>query len=376
MKKIFYIVIIVSVLMISVSTVYSSFMTDITNSAKAGNVNRLNKQLESKRYNNKTLVKALFAAITYNRPKAVAALIKHLDINDNSSFLNESPPLIAAVNYPEVVKVLVEGGANVNKLDYSNRNALSYSVLSQNYDTTEYLLNHGADTNLDGWFNRPINDIESIKQKKIIKLLISKGANLNSELGVSVLTYAIDKEDYELIDLLFKNGCQPQLSKVMSYTIVRNSKMFNYLIEKGLSLDNKYVVDHLDDLTSRGDMEALSYYLNNGPRLDNEQLERLVVDSEVNCSLVLKMLISKGYVFNEETKTHLLTNTAGDRKTDKLEDILNYSKNNKVGGNLLFEKSLIEKVKQNVLAEKKDLAWFDFAGKKKIDKVYDILDKY
>ncbi len=226
MKKLSITVIVLSFIMILSSVVYSQFLTDIVDSAKAGNVKRLTKQLDENSYTSTNIKIALFAAIANHRTEAVSLIIKHVDIKNKDLSLNGFTPLIAAIEYPDIVKILVDGGADVNATSNTAQNALEYAVISRNYDVAEYLLLKGCDPNVNNWFSDPLSNENISKQKKLIRLLVEKGVDLEKELGKKVLASAIEMEDYELVDYLLKSGARYHLPKIFSVSMLPSSKMY------------------------------------------------------------------------------------------------------------------------------------------------------
>lgn len=152
MKKLFISIIILCFITILSSILYSYFFTDIVDSARAGNTKRLTKQLDDKSYTATNLKNALFAAIANHRTQAVSTLIKYVDLNKGNYTPSGDTPLIAALNYPDVVKVLVDGGADLNVPSESNRLPLEYAIINRNYDAAEYLLTKGCNPNINNWF--------------------------------------------------------------------------------------------------------------------------------------------------------------------------------------------------------------------------------
>ncbi|KNY29249.1 ankyrin repeat domain-containing protein [Pseudobacteroides cellulosolvens] len=378
MKKLSITIIVLNFIMILSSAVYSQFLTDIVDSAKAGNVKRLSKQLDENSYTSTNIKIALFAAIANHRTEAVSVIIKHVDLKDRDLTPNDFTPLIAALEYPDIVKILVDGGADVNAPSDSNQSALEYAVINRNYDVAEYLLLKGCDPNINNWFCDPLINENISKQKKLIRLLVEKGVDLEKELGKKVLASAIEMEDYELIDYLLKGGARYHLPKIFSVSMIPSSKMYIYLLEKGVPKEDAHTLSTALYLAAGGKNEALKYYLDHCSKLDESQLKRIYTSAGVNNNFeIIKALLSKGYKIEKETFVRILEDSISRKHFSMFEEILNYSKeSNGTKNEIILDKDTITKIKANVLKLKKEQAWFDFLEKKKYDEAYELLDKY
>lgn len=71
------------------------------------------------------------------------------EINSQDRFGKNVTPLHRAVTSEnfEVVKFLVENGADINRLDSSRKNALHYALIKNNFQITKFLLENGIDCN-------------------------------------------------------------------------------------------------------------------------------------------------------------------------------------------------------------------------------------
>ena len=152
----------------------------------------------------------------------IEAVILYLraGMNPNTRFERGFTPLIFAVEYPEIIKILLRAGANVNLKSYkyksvnnsqeeerlySEETALLWAVYKGNFETVQLLLGNGAiadDTNSYG-------DTALIKaveggEIEIIKELLKYGANphIKNFEGKSPLDIANENSNKEIIQLL------------------------------------------------------------------------------------------------------------------------------------------------------------------------------
>ena len=111
------------------------------------------------------------------------------------------------INY-EICKLLIENGANVNDKDLQGANALIYASTFGNYETVKLLIENGVEINTqnkDGYtalMEAAISDDE-----EIVKLLIENGADINikNNDGKTALDFA-EENDYKNIIELLKNS--------------------------------------------------------------------------------------------------------------------------------------------------------------------------
>jgi len=124
----------------------------------------------------------------------------------NRKWRNESTPLCHAVNVGtiEVVKLLVEAGADVNAEGWP---PLCRAVDENNTAIAEYLIDHGANVNVypvEGW--GPLQETVHISNSiEMVKLLIARGADINSKV-YPVLNSAINQERKDLCEFLIERG--------------------------------------------------------------------------------------------------------------------------------------------------------------------------
>lgn len=166
----------------------------------------------------------------------------------------ELTPLVYATrsNDLESVKALLAAGADVNQVTGYGWSPLLVATQNRYYKLGEYLLDHGADVNLankGGWNplylatdNRNIESGDYPVRKPdmdhldYIKLLISKGANVNARIkdstqtrtvftnqwldenGATAFFRASQSGDVELMKLLLEHGADPKIDTVLHVT--------------------------------------------------------------------------------------------------------------------------------------------------------------
>lgn len=222
--KIFLSILILIFLIFKLKDLLLDLLTPIEEFLKAaenGNLKKI-KSMLNKEVNIKTLINAvdkenntaLILASKFGYIEVVKILIENgADIdarnNENSTALIE-----ASSFYYEVVKLLIENGADINAKDYGGTTALMNASTEDDYINCEIcktLIENGANVNdkdLQG-ANALIYGSTFLKwDLSIIKLLIDSGIEINAQDkdGYTALMEATISGNYETVKLLIENG--------------------------------------------------------------------------------------------------------------------------------------------------------------------------
>ncbi|OHD54564.1 MAG: hypothetical protein A2Y33_03415 [Spirochaetes bacterium GWF1_51_8] len=154
-----------------------------------------------------------------------------------------SPLMMAAKNnHMDVVRYLVEHGANVNQIkeyDASSASVFTFAFGSGNMDMVEYLLSKGARVDSGCLFGA----VTKKSYKKVIYLL-ENGADVNIQCYMeyfSPLMYAVLHDDIKMVKLLVKHGADVNAVTFSSPTTtplsiairLSNTAIIEYLKSKG-----------------------------------------------------------------------------------------------------------------------------------------------
>lgn len=117
-------------------------------------------------------------------------------------------PLFCALlnGHVDIVKYLIEHGADVNAKDEHGWTLLHFAVAKDNADAMEYLINHGADVNArDDAGLAPLHYVESVEA---VERLTKHGAdvNLRDNKGLTPLFDAVFNERADIAESLIKHG--------------------------------------------------------------------------------------------------------------------------------------------------------------------------
>ena len=178
-------------------------------------------------------------------------LVKYLvdngaDIN-RLECLNFRTPLCIACenNNVDLVKYLVEHGADINKADGLGT-PLSIACSRGNLAIVEYLVEHGADINKAAEFETPLSEACSRGNLAIVEYLVEHGANVDQKdnLGQAPLHIACENSNKDLVEYLVEHGANVRQKACWDSTpwdrtplyIARkkgNKDIVEYLVEHG-----------------------------------------------------------------------------------------------------------------------------------------------
>lgn len=217
----------------------------------------------------------LYVAVLNGALEATKLLIeKEADVNVEVES-NVLPPLMVAImnenenkeNSKEIIKLLIEGGANVNykisdrDLDDGIDSRFTPLCYASNIDTIKLLIEKGA--NINNQSEKGLTVLMNVDSLAKEKLLIEKGANIN----------AIDnKKNSVLLNILLKNKENPEVLE-----------MTKLLMEKGVDLK----------------------------LLNNEGKDALMIASEIGIKELVNMLIEKGVDVKRRNQRRNIFNVSG-----------------------------------------------------------------
>ncbi|MBR4625451.1 MAG: ankyrin repeat domain-containing protein [Alphaproteobacteria bacterium] len=154
----------------------------------------------------------------------------------------------------EIVKMLIDAGADVNARTYTGDTALLYAINAQNAnpDIIKLLVNSGADVNAIGEYSTCFGSICSKKDSKInneemLKFFISKGAKVNIKhniLGTTPLMSSVYSGKVETVKFLLDNGADINAKNDLAQTVIHiaawqdnAADIINFLASKKISLE-------------------------------------------------------------------------------------------------------------------------------------------
>lgn len=112
---------------------------------------------------------------------------------------------------PEIVKLLVDAGANASRADRNGSSPLLLAVEQQNAETVELLLQLGATTETaDNAGRSPVHVAAEKENVQILKMLVKAGATTEAKdkLGRTPLLLAVDQGKAETVQMLLEVGAR------------------------------------------------------------------------------------------------------------------------------------------------------------------------
>ena len=239
-----------------------------------------------------------------------AALASGADINMKDE--RGLTPLIigAALGQTEIVKLLLEKGADVNARD--NRiGAMAIMVASDkgHVDIIKLLIENGADINAkDNNSSTPLMIAAEKGQVKAAKFLIENGADINAGnnlLGAMPIGIASDKGHVDIIKLLIENGAdigakdKNGATPLMIAAEKDQPEVINFFIENGADINvrDNYGGTPLMAASYYGHMDIVRLLIEKGADVnakDKNGGTTLMVASYYGRTDIIKLLIEKG----------------------------------------------------------------------------------
>ena len=177
---------------------------------------------------------------------------------------NETPLFKSCrINLIKMTKLLLDNGANPNITDITGKSALFPVCFFGFYEIAKLLINANIDLN--------ITDLDNVTALElacwdgfidIVKLMVENNADLNIKIkGEDILKWAIEREEYELVDMLVKKDAKLPIrwiikeNKKEALRIIINNKKHIPLIYEN--------VDILAEAISRNNIEIVNLLMKN-----------------------------------------------------------------------------------------------------------------
>ncbi|XP_076285606.1 uncharacterized protein LOC143211647 [Lasioglossum baleicum] len=143
----------------------------------------------------------------------------------NGADIKEDPKVVCTAvrcGNLEIVEDLLKNGADINALDnmYFSFSLLHYAVLRKQLQMVQLLINYGANVNVkDTREKTPIVDAIQNKDKKIIKLLLSNGADIKED--PKVLCAAVENGNLKIVEDILTDGADVNMLLIPNSSIGR-----------------------------------------------------------------------------------------------------------------------------------------------------------
>ncbi|XP_057321936.1 ankyrin-1-like [Microplitis mediator] len=187
---------------------------------------------------------ALQLPTSRNNEEFVKLLIKKgVDVNYKYEYRGSPLDIACRHNDLELVKILVEAGANVH-ISLDEYSLIESAINHNNYQLVEYLVNHYTGANITCDYSAALICAVERKRIKIVELLIKNGANVDY-MGLyysSALLLSIKNCTSEITEILVKAGANTNMNLRNNTALIEaikltDYKMTKYLIENGADVD-------------------------------------------------------------------------------------------------------------------------------------------
>ena len=126
-------------------------------------------------------------------------------------------------HHKDLMKVLLEGGADPNRTDNVGRTPLHYVAQAGCTEGVQLLLSKGVDPNIvNQWGIAPLHCAVGRGHEGVIQLLLNAGADPNipngDDYGRTPLHYAVAKGHKHIVQLLKDAGANPNIADELGWT--------------------------------------------------------------------------------------------------------------------------------------------------------------
>lgn len=215
--------------------------------------------------------------------------VRENDIERVKTLLKEDPSLLNALDdnsmtplntaafggHPELVRMLLENGADISIGDVDNSQPIHCAAISGNVQVAELLLAHGADVNeADNNGATPLTFATGRGHLEMIRYLVEHGADINAQNreGLTFLHIAVWRGRTDIVQALLEQGADPNIGNNQGVTPLfwPNGEncyaIAQLLIENGARIDarNQTNSTPLHFIAGTGSVRATELLLSHG----------------------------------------------------------------------------------------------------------------
>lgn len=381
-KKFAFVLTIIYFIAISSSIVYPSLSTEIISIVKSENIEKLKYQLQINK--DKELVRtSLFYAIDNQKVNAVKILIDHVDNIDYEATFGRLGTLLDAaisVGNMEIVNMLIDKGANINKVDSMKVTPLQKAIAVRNYTLACELVDRGADLTKGEYKFEGVSDVwekeDKEKAERLVRIAVENTDVNKSENIIGFYQMAVYIKNYELLDVLIeKYHEQSYLEKALKTAVIgKDIEMMDYIIGKGGNVNSEEIYSLSSWLSNTENFDMLKHLIIRYGYIDNKIASQVFMRALWSDDIdAARFLLENGLDVKElpvEGHSPILV-AINKCKPEVVKLLLEYNVPIEVkrdDGKDVFE----------VLSEirEKNVDWFDFENKKNMDSIYNMLKEY
>jgi len=257
---------------------------------------------------NKSGRNALYCAYEkYNKDAMKLLLAAGANPNTIYDSWHQQPLLFNTIydNQPDIAKLLIDAGADVNFKDKDGNRPLTLAI-NRNAIITEMLLNaKGIEVTVqEPYYERdtPLIDAAYNGEAKLVKLLIAKGAAVDAKngRGETALMQTAWHESTDIAEMLLKAGANVNIKSNTGRTaivIASNAKMLKLLLEAGaeVNVQDEYGYTALNNaVTKKEATTMITMLLKAGAKINQGNPTPLMKAAEEGEADIIKLLIASG----------------------------------------------------------------------------------
>jgi serine/threonine protein kinase len=198
----------------------------------------------------------------------------------------------------EIVKLLIEKGADVNAQDHSDETALMHT---NELKIAKLLIEKGADVNIQDANGRTA--LMHTINKEIAKLLIEKGADVNMQ-GNDGKTALMEARNKEIAELLISKGANVNIQDRSGQTALMETNHLNIaelLIAKGADVDTQNIYGRTA-LMRANHLQDVELLIEKGANVNTQDKNGETALMHANSLEIAELLIKKGADVNAQDK--------------------------------------------------------------------------
>ncbi|KAJ5626764.1 hypothetical protein N7528_004191 [Penicillium herquei] len=248
----------------------------------------------------------IFAAAKYGNDEVMKLLVdRGADLNVHAQDGRTLLEFAMDQGRERVVKVILDNGADVNVP--KSYELLSTAIVFKNERLVDMILNHGADINARGLSGRTALAIAAWSGlERIVEMLLNRGAKIDWNGPGSPLAMASSEGNERIVQMLLERGGEVDLEALNSSLVKAlkrgQVKMVRMLLERGADINLRAIENALIDASSRGHESLVQLLLERGAdvnQFDGERGSALTAASLGGHEEIVQLLLERGADVNQ-----------------------------------------------------------------------------
>ena len=250
--------------------------------------------------------------VKYKKFLGLEEVIQTGDESTDEKILLKAMLLASRNGQLEIVKYLVEHGADLNAKDEDNETAFILASKCGHLGIAKFLVETGADVNAEGKFGWTALIYASRRGNlEMVKYLVENVANVNSKYdkGWTALMFASENGNLEIVKYLLQNGSDVNAKYENRWTALMYAsrrghlEIVKYLVEYGADVNSKYDNDSMTVLmlaSENGHIQVVKYFVvEHGSDFNSQDKNKALMSASENGYFeIVKYLAESGADLN------------------------------------------------------------------------------